>query len=474
MAEEFGLKRVLGLKELVAIEVGTTVGAGVFVLTGMALDMGGPLLPFAYLAAAVPIIFVMLTLAMLGSAVPTVGGTYRYPSRLFSPMWAFIGVWGYALGMVFGAFPLYAIRCSEYLLQVFPYFQTLETGTLDLWIRGLALLWLTIFFLANLRGIAIAATVQGLMVLVLLCALLYFGIDGLNAVRIENMKPLLPKGLTGFLAASALLTFALLGSNSVIELGGEIRNPGRNIPRSLFISIPLVTVIYFIVGLVAAGAVPWQESAGKLLTIPAKAFMGRVGLNFFIIGGAFLAITTTLNATFMWATKSMMIVAHDGIIPQGLASTNRFGTPHRFLVIIWALGALSVLFRAPAGTFEIYASIGGLIIFVPVMISALVLRKKLPGRYQAAAFRLKGPLFWLCPAVGILLSIMIMGMLLSQLEPGPTVFFCVWLVLGAGLYFFRRRTLEGRRGESTAEWMKRELGILAGLKTDEESVDKDG
>ncbi len=472
MAEEFGLKRVLGLKELVAIEVGTTIGAGVFVLTGMALEMGGPLLPFAFLLAAVPIILVMLTLAMLGSAIPTVGGTYRYPSRLFSPMWAFIGVWGYALGMVFGAFPLYALRGSEYLLQVFPYFQTLDEPALELWVRGLALLLLTIFFLANLRGLALAATVQGFMVLVLLSALLYFGIDGLSAVRIENLTPLFPKGLSGFLAASALLTFALLGSNSVIELGGEIKNPGRNIPRSLFIAIPLVTAIYFLVGLVVAGALPWQESAGKLLTVPAKAFLNPVEMNFFIIAGAVLAIITTLNATFMWATKSMMIVAHDELIPAGLARTNRFGTPHRFLFIIWALGVLAVLAKAPAGTFEIYASIGGLIIFIPVMISALLIKKKLPEHYEAAAFRLKGVLFWLCPSAGVLLSLMIIGMLISQLRPWPVIFFCVWLITGALFYLWRKRSLERKRGQPISEWMKKELVILAGPQSKSETIKK--
>lgn len=462
MSEEFGLKRVLGLKELVAIEVGTTIGAGVFVLSGMALDMGGPLLPFAFLLAALPIILVMLTLAMMGSVVPTVGGTYRYPSRLFSPMWAFIGVWGYALGMVFGAFPLYALRCSEYMLKAFSYFNDIDPNTLDAWVCVIAVLMLTVFFLANLRGIMIAATVQGLMVLVLVSALLYFGIDGLREVKLENMKPLLPHGVSGFLAASALLTFALLGSNSVIELGGEIKNPGRNIPVSLFISIPLVTAVYFIVGLVSAGARPWQESAGKLLTYPAEAFMGSIGLKFFIICGAVLAITTTLNATFMWATKSMMIVAHDGLIPPRLASTNRFGAPHLFLFIIWALAVLAVIFRAPAGTFEIYASIGGLIIFIPVMISALLVRKKLASRYSTAPFKLKGFMYWLCPSAGVLLALLIMGMLLSQLKPLPLIFFFGWLALGAVFYLARKRSLQRFGQRNMKEWMEKELEKLAG------------
>ncbi|MBW2261505.1 MAG: amino acid permease [Deltaproteobacteria bacterium] len=462
MKAEFGLKRVLGLKELVAIEVGTTVGAGVFVLTGMALEMGGPLLPFAYLLAAVPVVFMMLSLAMLGSAVPTVGGTYRYPSRLLSPAWAFVGVWVFALGMVFGAFPLYALRGSEYLLGVFPWFEGLDPVVQEQWIRILAILWLTIFFLANLCGLAIAAAVQGVMVLVLLASLVHFGVLGLGAVSLSNMQPVLPHGIGGFLASSALLTFALLGANSVIELGGEIRDPGRNIPRSLFISIPLVAGLYFVVGFVAAGALPWSEAAGELLVVPARTFLGPVGLRFFILGGAVLAITTTLNATFMWATKSLMIVAHDGLIPAGLAGTNRFGAPYRFLAIIWALGVTTILVRVPTGTFEIFASVGGIVIFIPVMLSALLLRKKLPERYAAAPFKLEGPLYWICPVVGVLLALVILGMLLSQLEPLPLVFFLAWLAAGAVYYVWRRPRLAAGRGRSVRSWMDEELEILAG------------
>jgi APA family basic amino acid/polyamine antiporter len=378
-------------------------------------------------------------------------------------MWAFLGVWVYALGMVFGAFPLYALRGSEYLLEAFPFFEALEPEVLDLWTRGIAVFWLTSFFLANLFGLAIAAAVQGIMVLVMLSALLYFGVGGLGLVSLENMQPLLPNGIAGFLSASALLTFALLGANSVIELGGEIKDPGRNIPRSLFISIPLVACVYFLIGLVAAGALPWRESAGELLTAPAEAFLGPVGLRFFILAGAVLAITTTLNATFMWATKSMMIVAHDGILPPSLARTNRYGSPWRFLTIIWAIGVLAIVVKAPAGTFEVYASVGGLIIFIPVMISALLLRRKLPGSYDAAPFKLKGPLFWICPVTGILLSLAAMSILLGQLEPWPILLFVAWLGAGAVFYFLRKRALEKRRGKSTAQWMKEELEALASL-----------
>ena len=100
-----GLKRVLGLPEVVAIEVGQTIGAGVFAMTGIAIGICGAALPIAYTLAVIPVAFFMLPVAVLGSAIPTVGGNYTYPSRLFSPAAAFMGLWIYAIGAFLGFFP---------------------------------------------------------------------------------------------------------------------------------------------------------------------------------------------------------------------------------------------------------------------------------------------------------------------------------------------------------------------------------
>ena len=422
MSESFGLKRVLGLSDLVGIEIGTTIGAGVFALTGLAASMTGPGVPLAYLLAAVPIGFVMMTVAMLGSALPTVGGTYRYPSRLFSPTWAFLGVWIYAMGMVFGAFPLYGQSCAQYLQALWP----------GLPLRSTAIIILTCFYLLNLRGIQIAASVQGLMVLVMVAALLYFGLGGLPAVHAANFQELLPKGLGGLILAACLLTFTLQGSNSVIELGAEIKNPGRNVPLSLLLAVPTVTLIYLLIGLVAVGVMPWQEVGD--LQGPARAFMSRPGFNFFILGGAVLAITTTINGTYMWATKSLLVLARDQLFPASLAKTSNRGVPQRFLTLIWVLSCLTLASgRIPLQTFASYATIGGNVVFIPVMASALTLRRRFPEVYAQAPFKLSGFFFWFCPLVGMLLSLVSIVMLVVDLghKAWPLL---GWLVLGVIFY----------------------------------------
>ncbi len=444
---EFGLKRVLGLREVVAIAIGQTIGAGIFVLTGMAGGFTGPSVPLAYIVAAVPVAFLMLSLAMLGSALPTTGGNYKYASRLFSPRAAFLGVWGFMGGTLVGAFPLWAMSGARYLQAVFNV-STVPT----------ALAILTVLFLINLIGISMAAALQALFVLLLLVALLVFGIAGAPHIDVANFTPFFPQGAYGFMLAACLLTFTHLGANAIVELGGEIKNPGRVIPRAFMISIPLVTILYLAVAVVSAGVLPWIETAGQPLTKAAEVFMGPLLFNFFVFGGGMLAIITTLNAGFMWGTKSLLVMAKDGLFPKGLTAVNRrFGTPHLFLLMIYMVscGALLAFGEDSLEAFTALGSIGGIIVFLPVMGAALLLPRRAPEAYAASQFKLKG--FWLyfAPIVGGLLSLCVMAMLLMDLWSMPSggVFGCLfigWLVLGLGYYEIRRRTLRRQGREPQA------------------------
>jgi APA family basic amino acid/polyamine antiporter len=454
MSGEFGLKKVLGLSDLVAIEVGTTVGAGIFSLTALAATRTGPSVPLAFAAAAVPIVFIMMTVGMLGSALPTVGGTYRYPSRLFSPLWATVGVWCYAIGLVFGALPLYATECVHYLQAVWPALPFKPTAI------GL----LTLFFLVNLIGIEIAASAQAVMVAVLIAALVAFGGIGLKSVTAANFVPPLPGGLGGFVLAACILTFALQGSNSVIELGAEIKRPARDIPLSLLISIPLVTVLYILVAVAAIGNIDyhaWIAMPNANLTQPARAFLSSGWFLFFLFGGAIFAFTTTLNGTFMWATKSLMVVARDGIIPPALARTGRFGTPVAFLAILWAGSVIAVLANAGIKTFASYATIGGMIIFIPSMISAWLLPQKAPAVYNRPGFRLRGKMLYVAPGIGIITSALLIVILLADLKIWA-VPFLVWFGLGFAFYYLRKRSVEAAAGTTFQEIIDQDLAAMVG------------
>lgn len=444
---EFGLKRVLGLWEVVAIAIGQTIGAGIFVMTGMATGHTGPSVPLAYLLAAIPVIFMMLPLAMLGSALPTTGGNYKYASRLFSPRAAFLGVWGFMGGTLVGAFPLWALSGARYLQAVF-----------ELPAVPTAVAIMTILLVVNLFGITAAAVLQAIFVIILLLSLLLFGLVGFPHIDPANFTPFLPHGAYGLLIATCLLTFTHLGANAIIELGGEIKRPGRVIPRAFMISIPTVALLYLLVAITAAGVLPWTATAGEPLTVAAAAFMNKPMFNFFVFGGGMLAIITTLNAGFMWGTKSLLVMAADGLFPRGLTAVNRrFGTPHWFLLLIYVItcGSIIIFGEDYLEAFSALGSIGGMIIFLPVMGAAILLPRRAPEAYADSPFKLKG--FWLysVPILGMILTVLAIGMLLVDLWSKPIgVIFCylfvVWLVIGFIFYEWRRRVLRKQGLEPTS------------------------
>ncbi len=439
-----GLKRVLGLPEVVAIEVGQTIGAGVFAMTGIAIGICGAALPIAYVLAVIPVAFFMLPVALLGSAIPTVGGNYTYPSRLFSPAAAFMGLWIYAIGAFLGFFPLYAVTLVEYLKHFFP----------GINVPLFSALVLTFFYVVNIFGVRFAAQVQGIMVLVMIGALIMYTTLGFSHIEVSNFSVIAPMGTLSIVSAAALLTFPYMGANAIIELGGEIKKPERTIPISFLISIPLVAVIYIAMSFVAVGVTGWEACANKSLIESARVFLSTPTLNFFIIGGAILAISTTLNATFMWGTKSLMIVGKDGLLPQALTRVNpRFGTPVRMLTVIWALSVIAVVSGIPIKSFAIYASIGGLVIFVPVMIASVMLKKKMPAAWKASKFKVSRGVLIACVVVGILFFAVATAALFMELWNSDRLmfwFFFVLVALGIGYYLMMKKRHGGLRADSGA------------------------
>ena len=335
------------------------------------------------------------------------GGTYFYGSRYFSPVASFTGVWAYVLGAVLGMFPLFALTGARFLQAVFPALPLIPT----------ALALLLFFYVTNLLGVDIAMWVQAAMVGVLFVALAVFIGGGLPQLDAANFRPLFTGGLGGFAVASAVLTFTVLGANAAVELGDEIVDPSRTIPRSFLISIPVVTAIYVAIAVVVAGAGRWTGAADEALTGLAATFLSRPLFLFFVFGGGFLAVVTTLNATYLWGTKSLLLIAGDGLLPRGLAAVNRrFGTPHWLLTVIAALSCARCCSRATRSeTFAIFANLGGIIIFIPVMIAALRLRRHFPDVYQRSTVRLRGAMYWIAPIGGLVLCVLVVAILFVDL-----------------------------------------------------------
>lgn len=433
MSERRKLKRTITLSQLVGIEIGQTIGAGIFALTGIALAATGPSLFLAFLVAAVPVTVALVVMGMLGSAYPISGGTYIYGARFFSQVASFTGVWAYVLGAILGLFPLFALTGATFLQAIFP----------SLPKTAVAALFLFAFYVTNLFGARLATWVQAVLVGIMFSALILFIVRGVPTITMESFRPLFPGGAGGFAVAASILTFTILGSNAAVELGDEIINPERNIPRSFLISILTVTAIYVLIALVAASAGGNGRpgaSGGDVLSLSqiAERFLSGFPFGYFVIAGGVLAVITTLNATYLWGTKSLIMISEDGLFPAGLARVNRrFGTPHWFLTLIF-LGSLAALLIAGdrVETLAVFASLGGIIIFIPVMGAALRLKKVAPEVYERSRLKLRGGLYIAAPVVGLILSVVIIAVLLIDLSSHRNgmlflAFFVVWTLAGA-------------------------------------------
>ncbi|MCX5762663.1 MAG: APC family permease [Gemmatimonadetes bacterium] len=433
-----GLKKVLGLSETTFIAIGMTVGGGIFVFTGIVLKIVGPALPIAFALAWIPILISMLPLAMLGAALPTTGGNYKYPSRMVSPGLAFTGIWVYALATFFGQIPLYSITCARYVNAVFPSVSPL----------AFAAALVTFFCLINVLGVKLAAQAQGVMVVVLVGAILFYGAQGPMHLEPARFEHILQKGTGNLFLGTALLTFTYIGSNGIIELGGEIREPGKVIPRALLITFPVVAVLYLLVAVTTVNAVPWQSlvNVEEPVISTARQTLGHAGFVFFMLGGAVLALTTTLNALFIFGTKSLLVIVDDGLLPRSLGVINRrFGTAHYLFLLVWIISMIGIASGFSLETFASYAALGSIIIFIPVLLAALALPTLYPLQYAASSFKLSG--FWLafCAVVGIAISLFFSLVILIDLKSaGKIALFLVFILSGVVYYVLRARVLRGR------------------------------
>lgn len=433
-----GLKRVLGLPGITFIAVGATIGGGIFVFTGIVLKITGKALPIAYALAVIPVFISMLPLAMLGSALPTVGGNYKYPSRMVSPGLAFVGIWIYALASFFGQIPLYAIGCAQYAKAVFP----------DIPVTAFALVLITIFYIVNLFGVKLAAQIQGVLVLILLSALLYYAFSGFKELTPSHFTGIMENGYGSLMLGVALLTFTYFGANAIIELGGEIVNPGKVIPRAFFIAFPVVAFIYISVAIATVGTSPVSELlvfAEPLINV-ATGLLGPNGFIFFIMGGAVLALSTTLNALFLYGTKSLLMIVDDRILPESIGKVNeRFGTPHVLLFCVWIFSIIGIVSGFSLQTLASYAALGGLIIFFPVMLASLKFPTLYPDYYRRSGFKLKGFWLWFCPCVGILMVLFFGLVIIADLKSMSKIGCFIFFVLSGIIYYaVRKRYLKAR------------------------------
>ncbi|MCK5745922.1 MAG: amino acid permease, partial [Oricola sp.] len=332
-AEQITLKKGVGLVDIVSIGLGTAVGVSIFSIIAPTTLLAGPGMLVAMAVAMAPMFVFAVVYAFMGAAVPVSGASYEWARRFIHPFAGYIVSW-LRIGSSTAAMVVLTMVLVSYLGMA-----------VDLPLKPSMLAIFTIVFVANILGVSVAAKGQTAMLFVLLATCGVFVAICAPQAEPSNFTPLLSKGWEGVAAAVPLMISLFLGIESATEVGGEIKNPGKNIPLGIAISVVLTAVFYFAVATSALGVLGEEKlgaSTAPLLDA-AVAAGGGIGKPL-IIASAFVAIGSSINATFMIFTRFVYAMGKSGALPAVFGRVHsRFQTPHIACCLAYGLCCLGLL-----------------------------------------------------------------------------------------------------------------------------------
>jgi APA family basic amino acid/polyamine antiporter len=410
------LRRELGLVDAVGVGLGAIIGAGIFVVTGVAAGISGPALLAGLALAGAAATFNALSSAQLAATYPRSGGTYEYGYRVLGP-----GA-GFAAGWMFLASKTAA--AGTVALGLAGYLDVLLPGVAP---RVLAVGAIVAFTLLNYFGVRRSSGANLVIVAVSVAALVLFAISGASSFRLQNLKPFAPAGWRGTLEAAAVLFFAYTGYARIATLAEEVREPARTIPRAIVLTIGGALALYFAVAVVAVGAVGADSLASSTapLRVAALSFGGPSIAAAVSIGGV-TAMLGVILSQLLGLSRMTFAMARGGDLPAALQRVHpRYGVPSRAVLVVGAVAAVV----AATGTLRGVASAASFTILVYYGIANLAALRMPSG---AKRF----------PDAVPLLGLTSCGLLAISLAPPVVITGTAVLVAGFALRWIVRR---GRR-----------------------------
>jgi len=483
-----GLKRVLGKWGLTAIGIGAIIGAGIFVMTGVgAKEYAGPALALSFVAAGIGCTFAALCYAEFASFLPVEGSAYAYSYATMGEIFAWIIGWDLILEYAMGAsavavgwsgylgkflllfdikLPLWlmsdsfsaqsflrdAATSSEKMQSLISHYSSIAVPTImghPFAINLPAFLIIFVITAILVKGIKEAASANTLLVMLKLIVVLFIIIFGAGYIHPENWHPFIPKpemivnpgetvahsayGFWGILAGAGYIFFAYIGFDTVSTQAGEAKDPKKDVPFGIVVSLIVCTLLYIMVALVLTGMVNYKNID---ITAPiSAAFASIPGLKFavFIISIAALAgLTSVLIVMLLGQSRVFFAMAKDGLLPKNFFGVlhPKFRTPYKASILTGLVVAFVSAFT-PISVIAELVNIGTLLAFVLVCGAVWLMRIKEPDRSRP--FRVK----WLpvVATLGIVSNVLIM-LSLSYIN---WIRLFVWLAIGFAVYFLYGR-----------------------------------
>ena len=360
------LQRTLSLPGAIAVSVGGML-SGIFVLPGLAVGITGSSVWLAFLVSALCILPAVLSKSELATSMPKSGGTYVYIERAFGPLFGTISGLGLWLSLLLkSAFSL--VGLSAYLYVLIEIDSSLT--------KSIALFSLLLILLLNIFGVKKVEKTQliivSISVLSLIC-IVFFGFGSFDASLTE---PVFAKESSGFISAVAFLYISYAGVTKVAAVAGEIKNPEKNLPKTMLISLFLITVVYVLVAIVLVGNVEASLLVNDIK--PIYTLSQKLGGDAFGYAAGVVGVLTLLsmaNSGVLASSRFPFAMARDKMLPGFLGSiSGKFMTPvYSILVTAFIIG-LAILYLDVEKIAKL-ASAFKVLMFISVNLAVIVLRE---------------------------------------------------------------------------------------------------
>jgi APA family basic amino acid/polyamine antiporter len=454
------LRRVLSATNLTMLGIGAIIGAGIFVLTGVAAARyAGPGVVFSFIIAGAACLFAGLCYAEFAAMMPISGSAYSYAYATLGEFVAWIIGWDLILEYLFGAATV-AVGWSGYFVNVVKdtFGVTLDpawtqapldvvgTHTLVLHPGGIvnlpAVVLVLLLTILLVVGIKESAVFNNIIVFVKVTVVFLVIGFGLMYVNPANWHPFVPPntgefgmfGWSGVLRAAGVVFFAFIGFDAVSTAAQEAKNPQKDMPIGILLSLGICTLLYILMALVMTGLANYKD-----LNVPnpvyvaiAAAGPGLAWLKYLIPWAAIAGLSSVVLVMLMGQPRIFFSMSKDGLLPPVFSKVHpKFRTPY-ITTIVTGLVAAAVAGVFPIALLGELVSIGTLLAFVIVCGGIIVLRYRSPD----IARPFKTPLVPLVPILGILIC----GALMVALPPDTWIRLIVWMVLGLLIYFVYGRS----------------------------------
>tara|TARA_B000000565_G_scaffold184857_1_gene140532 strand:- start:954 stop:2378 length:1425 start_codon:yes stop_codon:yes gene_type:complete len=394
---KYQIERSLSLIGVIIVTVAASIGSGLFVLPSFAAAVMGPGIWLAFLIAGIVFLPGTLSKSELASAMPDNGGAYVYVERSFGPLVGTIsglGLW--ASFLLKSAFAL--IGFSAYMYAVTNHLNVSTNTTFTIMVALVLITILNIFGIKKVKAFQTPILALTTALILIICVIQLFDasfdfsrpMDG--AIDTSRSDPILVA------EAAALVFVAYAGIYKAGAIGGEVKEPEKNLPKGMLISLLLITLLYVVVTFIMMAAVDgewWLNSDGSPREDPIFAFVDAVASTNIGLALALLAVLTMISGALsglLAASRFLFGMAKDSLLPDTMCDTNKkFETPHWAIILTAAAMAISIL-TLPVKDVAKLASGFQIMVIVALNVSVIILRSENPKHdWYKPSF--KSPLF---------------------------------------------------------------------------------